>query len=195
MQRFWHDSIGDFHLHQIEHYMNTPLPEKVYFQDDGVIPNNILPLLIYRKAIDAPVNADKLDQQLAGNNWTNSWRDGIYPFHHYHSNTHEVLIVIEGSAALQLGGPKGEKLEVQPGDVLIIPAGVGHKCVSHSNDFLVLGAYPDGLEPDLQREDEQIRIKAKENIGNVPLPLTDPLSGASAGLVLIWGEQQNKNTH
>jgi uncharacterized protein YjlB len=65
--------------------------------------------LLYRNAFSDRGNkgADWLEKKFAANNWTNSWRWGVYPFHHYHSNTHEVLGVFRGSALLHLGGEKG----------------------------------------------------------------------------------------
>lgn len=166
--------------------METPQPQEIFFQDNGFIPNSQLPLLLYRKILDTPVDSDQLEQLLKSNNWTNGWRYGIYSYHHYHSNTHEVLAVTNGHAQLELGGENGQKLDVQQGDVIIMPAGVGHKCISHSDDFLVFGAYPDGYEPDLKRNNSADRTGSDENIGQVPIPQTDPLFGKSSGLVNIW---------
>lgn len=77
-------------------------PETFFFQDDGIIPNNKLPLLIYRKVIDETGDsaAKFFEERFAENNWKNSWRNGVYDYHHYHSNTHEVLGVYKGKALL-----------------------------------------------------------------------------------------------
>jgi uncharacterized protein YjlB len=164
--------------------MDIAQPEILFFQDDGVIPNSTLPLLLYRRT---PLfDPEELEQRFAGHNWRNSWRSGIYYYHHYHSNTHEVLAVISGQASLQLGGEMGRELQVGTGDVMVIPAGVGHKCLTHSKNFQVLGAYPDGLEPDLRKNTKAARIGADANIRSAALPDTDPLYGKSAGLVHIW---------
>ena len=163
-------------------------PDTAAFTDDGTIPNNRFPLLLYRGVINAESTdpAAQIEVHFAANNWTNSWRNGIYPFHHYHSNTHEVLGVFNGTALLHLGGEAGGKIAVQEGDIIVIPAGVGHKCIRHSEDFTVVGAYPDGLEPDLNKGEKGDRPKADENIAAVPLPATDPLLGTDGGLLLIW---------
>lgn len=87
---------------------------------------------------------------------------------------------------MQLGGEMGQKLKVVPGDIIIIPAGVGHKCLSHSEDFTVVGAYPDGRKPDLMKGEKEERAKAEENIKAVQIPDTDPLQGKSDGLPEIW---------
>ncbi len=95
--------------------------QALYFMDDGSIPNNSqFPLLIYKNVMEAEEEAM---QVLYQNHWSNAWRNGVFPYHHYHSNSHEVLVVDSGSALLQMGGENGEQLEYQQGDVFILPAG------------------------------------------------------------------------
>ena len=161
-------------------------PEKFYFNDDGRIPNSKLPLLIYRKAVSEGITASQLQRQFAANNWTNSWDNGIYSYHHYHSTTHEVLGVYAGSALLHLGGETGKRLEVAAGDIIIIPAGVGHKKLESAKNFGVVGAYPEGKSWDLLKGEPGERPEADKNIARVPIPSTDPLMGKSAGLTTIW---------
>jgi len=126
-------------------------PQQLVFKDDGAIPNNTLPLLFYREAFapDTTNLASVIEQRFAENDWTGSWRAGVYPFAHYHSTTHEVLGVFSGSVTLRLGGAQGTTLEVHPGDVIVIPAGVGHQNLRSSADFSVVGAYPGGRQWDL----------------------------------------------
>jgi uncharacterized protein YjlB len=64
-------------------------PEQLSFKDDGIFPNGPLPLLVYRDAIttDAKDPASIFEQRFAENDWTNSWRDGVYSFPHYHSTS------------------------------------------------------------------------------------------------------------
>ncbi|QNL52522.1 cupin domain-containing protein [Olivibacter sp. SDN3] len=163
-------------------------PKMFHFEDDGSIPNNDLPLLLYGSAFAMRGNkgADWLEEKFMSNDWGNAWRWGVYPFHHYHSNTHEVLGVFSGNALLHLGGERGEKVQTNAGDLLIIPAGVGHKCLAHSDDFAVVGAYPKGLSPDLNKGEEDERPQADKNIEAVQLPATDPLFGKDQGLREIW---------
>src|ERR1700741_5268650 len=118
--------------------------------DGGTIPNSKLPLLIYRQAVRLPPGdpASAFEQLFEANQWSGTWRDGIYPFHHYHSTAHEVLGVFSGSATTQFGGERGITERLNAGDVVIIPAGVGHKNLGSSEDFGVVGAYPHGQEPD-----------------------------------------------
>lgn len=161
--------------------------ERHYFKDDGKIPNSKFPLLVYRQAFEARNDdaASWLEKRFSANNWTNSWRNGVYPFHHYHSTSHEVLGIYSGGALLHLGGEQGEKIEVRAGDIIIIPAGVGHKNLE-SDDLGVIGAYPDGRNWDLNRGLKGERPQADKNIASLPLPTHDPLLGRSAGLTGIW---------
>lgn len=161
-------------------------PEKFYFKDDGQIPNNTLPLLIYKNIFKerGEEAAAMLEEQFELNNWRNSWRNGVHDFHHYHSNTHEVLGVYSGKALLHLGGEEGEKLEVAAGDIIVIPAGVGHKNLESEN-FKIVGAYPDGREYDMNYGKEGERPAADENILKVPVPDTDPFFGRTKGVPKI----------
>src|SRR5882672_8485777 len=106
--------------------LNSPEIIARVLDDDGRFPNNArLPLLIYRHALNLPRHdpASAIEDLLEENDWCNSWRDGIYTYHHYHSNTHEVLVVFSGSSEVQFGGPEGVSQEIAIGDVVIIPAG------------------------------------------------------------------------
>ncbi|PZP49359.1 MAG: cupin [Pseudopedobacter saltans] len=163
-------------------------PEKFYFKDDGIIPNNRFPLLVYKNAFSerGTDGANWLEKKFKTNNWYNSWRWGIYPFHHYHSITHEVLGVFQGAAKVQMGGPNGKIMDIAAGDILVIPAGVGHKCISHTDDFTVVGAYPNGMEWDLIKEEKDKHAKSLLNIAKVPLPSSDPLLGAEGGTLTNW---------
>jgi uncharacterized protein YjlB len=162
-------------------------PDKLYFNDDGAIPNSRFPVLVYRNAfaLREDEGAEWLEKKFAENGWTNSWRNGMYGFHHYHSTSHEVLGIYSGKALIQLGGPTGEQLEVHEGDIIIIPAGVAHKKIE-ARRLGIVGAYPEGRDWDLNRGLKDERPKADQNIAALPLPAADPLLGQTAGLTLIW---------
>ncbi|MVN21752.1 cupin domain-containing protein [Mucilaginibacter sp. HMF7410] len=167
---------------------NIVKPETHFFKDDGIIPNSQYPLLHYQKAFTAtgPAGASWLEQHFAQYKWTNSWRNGVYPFHHYHSTSHEVLGIYNGSALLHLGGERGQKVKVEAGDIIVIPAGVGHKNLGSSTDFGVVGAYPDGRSWDVMRGQPGERPKADERIAALPVPDFDPFLGKAGGLVGLW---------
>ena len=160
--------------------------EKYHFKDDGKIPNSKLPLLIYRGALSDKQSAAKVIELFEANNWTNSWDNGIYSYHHYHSTSHEVLGVYAGFALLHLGGESGERLRVNAGDVIIIPAGVGHKKLNASNDFAVVGAYPEGRDWDVLKGEPGERPRADENLASLPIPKSDPVFGIDSGLIKEW---------
>ena len=163
--------------------MSEPIVE--YFSGDGVFPNSRLPLLIYRLAVSNP-GPEAMERCFAAGDWPPAWRSGIFPFDHYHSTAHECLGIAAGAARLLLGGPQGREFAVTAGDVIIIPAGVAHRRLSSSPDFLVVGAYPPGQDWDLLRGAPGERPKADENIRNVPLPKTDPVEGKEGALIGVW---------
>jgi len=164
-----------------------PKPQELLFADDGIIPNSKFPLLLYKGVFNARAaeGAAWLEQHFASNNWTNSWRNGIYPFHHYHSTSHEVLGIYNGSALLHLGGEKGKKVNVQAGDVIVIPAGVGHKNLE-GEGLGVVGAYEDGRSWDINKGLPGERPKTDQNIAAIPFPKTDPFTGETGGLKEAW---------
>lgn len=158
------------------------------FEDDGTFPNSVLPLLIYKAAV-APREASpqRMEEMFAAGGWPPAWRYTVYPFHHYHSNSHEALGIATGHARLMLGGPKGREFEVTAGDVIVIPAGVVHKQISKSGDFLVVGGYPAGSPPvDLLRGEAGDRPRADSRIAGVRLPDTDPVTGSAGPLAEHW---------
>ena len=164
-------------------------PEQIVFEDDGTFPNSPLPVLVYRGAFESATKdlADVIESRLAANYWTNSWRNGVYDYAHFHSTTHEVLAAFRGSAKLRLGGPKkGSILEFASGDVIVIPAGVAHQKVEATGDFRVIGAYPDGKEWDVLRGLPGERPVADERISQLPLPVYDPLHGENGPLPRLW---------
>ena len=159
------------------------------FEDDGRIPNNPeLPLLVFPGALagaDDP-NA-RFRALLEENGWGGAWRGEVFPDHHYHSTSHEVLGVVSGGARLTFGGRAGVTLEVDAGDVVVIPAGVGHKNEGSGAGFSVIGAYPRGQESfDLRTGEPGERPEVLENIRNVPLPERDPVFGEEGPLIHHW---------
>lgn len=163
--------------------------QEYLFDDDGRIPNNpSLPLLFYTQALSEPErDPSRCKELLAENGWGGAWEDGVFSYHHYHSTSHEVLCVVSGRARITFGGPKGETIEVETGDAVVTPAGVGHCNTGSSGDFAVVGAYPRGQEDyDLRTGEEGERPEVLENIRNVPLPMVDPLFGEDGPLLQRW---------
>jgi uncharacterized protein YjlB len=170
-------------------------PQAIRFADSGAIPNNPhLPVLIYKSAIkpdnDPPA---AMERKFKEHRWPPQWRNGIYEFHHYHSTAHEVLGIARGAVRVMLGGESGQQFFLEAGDVVVLPAGTGHKRIEGSGDLLVVGAYPEGQAWDLIREDEPDKKKAAlARIARVPLPRSDPVLGAEGPLPALWtGDARN----
>lgn len=85
------------------------------------------------------------------------------------------------------------KLDVGIGDVIVIPAGVGHKKVEASADFAVVGAYPGDTVPDLAKDDFPATAADRERISDVPVPGEDPVRG-HGGLVRLWKQIPDGNS-
>ena len=160
---------------------------KHFLQDDGTFPNNEnLPLIIYRGAIEIKNGASDIEKVFHDNEWGNSWRNGIFSYHHYHSTAHEVLGIYQGTVKAQLGGPDGITAELEAGDVVLIPAGVAHKNLGSSTDFACVGAYPPGQDYDMNYGKIGERPSADKNIRKVPIPNNDPVEGKQGPLVKEW---------
>jgi len=164
-----------------------PKVETYRFVDDGTVPNNSLPLVVYRGALEESGDrATACERMFDRNGWPGAWRNGIYGHHHYHSTAHEVLGIAAGHARVRLGGESGTTVELRAGDVVVIPAGVAHKREAASPDLLVIGSYPRGQSPDICRAEARAHDKARERIATVPLPAADPVTGGAEPLLACW---------
>ena len=159
-------------------------PETYQFADDGRFPNSALPLLVYRQAL--PPDPAAMERAFASHGWSNSWRDGIFGYHHFHSIAHEVLGIAAGTVRVAFGGPSGQTVTVAAGDAVVIPAGVTHRNMGQSADLLVVGAYPGGADYDIRRGDPAEHAAAVRAIAAVTLPDTDPVLGSNQGLRRLW---------
>jgi uncharacterized protein YjlB len=87
---------------------------------------------------------------------------------------------------VRLGGKQGKLVELQAGDVAVLPAGVAHKNEGQSRDFRVVGAYPTGTSADMQYGKDGERPRTDKNIASVPLPKADPVAGPKGPLKRLW---------
>jgi uncharacterized protein YjlB len=111
---------------------------------------NPYPLLIYHRCFDPPTSTANIQSHLRSVGVVEpAWVYPMYKQHHYHSTTHEVLVVANGSARLFFGGegnPKGIRQVVAKGDVMILPAGTGHAMEEDLGGFSMVGSYPTGAD-------------------------------------------------
>jgi uncharacterized protein YjlB len=165
-----------------------PEPLTVVFADDGLVPNNVLPFVIYKAAVavgsDHPERT--IEDLFGGNGWGDMWRNGVYDYLHYHSTVHEALGIARGHARVRFGGDQGKEFDLAPGDVAILPAGTGHQCLKASGDFSVVGAYPPGAKMQVTRPTPENHARALKTIPEVRLPESDPVAGTDGPLVRLW---------
>jgi uncharacterized protein YjlB len=163
-------------------------PLAIVFADDGLVPNNPMPFLVYKNVIaldhDHPENT--IEGLFGANGWGEMWRNGVFDYLHYHATVHEALGVARGHAQVRFGGDQGKALDIRAGDVAILPAGTGHQCLFASSDFCVVGAYPPGARMHVTRPTPENYRMAVKTIPEVQLPESDPVTGKDGPLVRLW---------
>jgi uncharacterized protein YjlB len=158
----------------------------------GSIPNHSKwPLLVYPAAVEisGPDPADAFEVLFEANHWPAAWRNGVYPFHHFHTTAHEVLGVYSGEVTVLFGGDDGVTITAQPGDVLVLPAGMGHKKLASRGSLGIVGAYPEGQSADMnvaKLAHAARSAQAEETVARVPRPSHDPVFGATGPLLELW---------
>ncbi|MGV2875723.1 cupin domain-containing protein [Macrococcus capreoli] len=143
-------------------------------------PNHmILPVIIYKTV------EEDFKSLFQHNHWHGLWTGSVFNEHHFHPDTHEVLGVVSGQATLMIGGENGSTIEVVAGDALLLPAGYGHKCITASKDFTVVGAYPTDQPFETCTQYDQLQ-SINQTINSVMLPEYDPIEGNSGPMFKEW---------
>jgi len=155
----------------------------------GAIPNHRRwPLLVYPGAVAlaAPDPATVFEKLFDDHEWPAAWRNGVYPFHHFHCDAHEALGVYSGEVTVQFGGDGGVVITARAGDVIVLPAGTGHKKLSSRGTLGIVGAYPAGQSPDMCTPMLSSSKRSASAVARVVLPQCDPVYGAGGPLFAHW---------
>ena len=115
------------------------------------------------------------------------WRNGIYPYVHYHSMIHEGMGIARGRAKVRFGGNKGKEIELTPGRRL-------RAAGRHRPSMPVGEPRPDGdrrlsagpantTSAAAARASTPRRWKPSRS---VPLPDSDPVFGKQGPLLRLW---------
>lgn len=152
--------------------------ETLWLPEGLGVPNNPrLPVRFCRSAVPAGA-PQEAEAALAARGWSPAWRNGIFPYVHFHTTAHEVLAIVRGSVRVQLGGGEGPEMALAAGDVVMLPAGTGHRCLGASGNLMVVGAYPPGQEPDEWREvGEAEMLACRARIARLTDPPSCPITG------------------
>ena len=156
---------------------------------NGAIPNHPRwPLLVYPNVAEfaAPDLAAYFEELFDNNGWPAAWRGGVYRFQHFHCDAHEALGVYSGEVAVQFGGDSGVVITARPGDVIVLPAGTGHRKRWSRGVLGIVGAYPTGQRPDMCTPLLSNLRRSTTAIARVSLPRCDPVYGADGPLFTHW---------
>jgi len=159
-------------------------PRTIYFSKGQRVPNSALPVLLYRGVLAGSGKDRRFREGFKNNYWTGVWTGTIYEYTHFHSNAHEVLGIAEGRVTLRLGGDEGRLFRLKAGDMLVLPAGVGHKRVGSDEGLNVIGAYPPGQAHFTMKREGRA-------VPKVALPPTDPFYGEEGPLVRLWTKSRH----
>lgn len=156
--------------------------------DQGVPNNAFLPLIVWPQVVPDETQdvAAWFEAMFAQHGWPPQWRAGIYEYTHFHPNVHEVLGVAAGWAEVLFGGDNGRVVTLHAGDAVLIPAGIGHKQIHASDDFISVGAYPAGHVPQTWRNQPDQLAEALQRVTRVRVPDTDPLGGTEGAVMDFW---------
>lgn len=146
------------------------------------------PVLVYAQAVQISGRdpARAFEALFNRNGWPAAWRNGIHDHEHFHATAHEALGIYSGEVCVQLGGQPGVVLVLRAGDVVVLPAGTGHRRLTCKGRLGVVGAYPAGQSPDLCVPSLELLAARIRAVAAVPLPVADPVRGSGGGVLRHW---------
>jgi uncharacterized protein YjlB len=97
-----------------------------------------------------------------------------------------LLGVYSGEVTVQFGGDRGVAITARPGDVIVLPAGTGHKKLSSRGNLGIVGAYPAGQHPDMCTPLTSNLQRSEAAVARVGLPPTDPVYGDGGPMLTHW---------
>ncbi len=164
-------------------------PLTFVFADDGLVPNNPLPFLVYKSAVDvANDHPEKTIEGLFGaNGWGAMWRNGVFDL--------SALPCDRARGARRRPRPCARAVRRRPRQGArnlrrrrCDPARRHRPSmpVGTADDFCVVGAYPPGPPMQITRPTPENHAKALKTIPQVKVPETDPVMGADGPLVRLW---------
>jgi uncharacterized protein YjlB len=80
---------------------------------------------------------------------------------------------------------QGTEIALAQGDVVVLPAGTGHRCLQSSTGLVVIGAYPKSGRYDLCHGSKDEHAQVLQWIPDVPVPDTDPVLGKHGVLLRL----------
>ncbi|KAI0071310.1 hypothetical protein K474DRAFT_1669137 [Panus rudis PR-1116 ss-1] len=152
-----------------------------YIPRHRLLPNTSIvnkPLLIYHSVFQPTASPSQIEQHITSiGEFIPQWRYGMYHITHFHSTTHELLVIASGSAKLCFGGennPERLEADVKKGDAILVPAGVAHRALEEDGSFEMVGSYPVGASKwDMcygkEGEDVEGKIRALSWVKKDPL--------------------------
>jgi uncharacterized protein YjlB len=138
-------------------------------------------LLVYPVLIEA--DPPGLEALFDRNHWPAAWQNGVC-VHHFH--TQREVSASTAGGTVQFGGDTGVTVTAKPGDVIVLPAGTGHKKLSSRGALGIVGAYPQGQHPDMCTPLLSNLERTAQAVERVPLPDRDPVYGAGGPLFTHW---------
>lgn len=164
-------------------------PTVLELEPDGRVPNNPCLCVLHYPGVIEPDDGDlasRFERLFDAHHWPAAWRNGIFAHHHFHSTAHEALGIYAGTVTVCLGGEQGRSVVLQPGDAVVLPAGVAHQRIDCVGRLGVVGAYPAGQSPDHCEPDAALCARRAACVAAVPLPRADPLYGPAGPLMRHW---------